>query len=436
MSDPQLVLGDRVQRALAAAFGAEYADADPVIRPSQFADYQANVALAAGQAARPAAARRWRPRWWTRSTSTTSARAVEISGPGFINLTLRDDWLAARAADAARRPAARRARGRHRQVVPIDYSAPNVAKEMHVGHLRTTVIGDALARTLEFLGHHVIRQNHIGDWGTPFGMLIEHLLDVGEDSAEAGLLESRPERLLPGRPRASSTATRTFADRARRRVVLLQGGDAETLRLWQRARRPVEALLQPGLRRARRHAHRRRPRRREHRTTRCSAEVCDELEAAGHRDDERRRAVRVPRRLHRPRGQAAAADHPQERRRVRLRHDRPGRDPLPGARPARRPHRSTSSARRSRLHLRMVFAAARKAGWLPDDVEAVHVADRQRARRRPQDAQDPQRRADPADVAARRGRRAGARRGRTSTRPELDAETHARDRPQSSASAR
>ena len=72
-----------------------------------------------------------------------------------------------------------------RQVVPIDYSAPNVAKEMHVGHLRTTVVGDALARTLEHLGPRVVRQNHVGDWGTPFGMLIEHLLDVGEDSAEA-----------------------------------------------------------------------------------------------------------------------------------------------------------------------------------------------------------------------------------------------------------
>ena len=76
--------------------------------------------------------------------------------------------------------------------IPIDYSAPNVAKEMHVGHLRTTVVGDALARTLEHLGHHVVRQNHIGDWGTPFGMLIEHLLDVGTDSAEAELLVTDP----------------------------------------------------------------------------------------------------------------------------------------------------------------------------------------------------------------------------------------------------
>ena len=118
------------------------------------------------------------------------------------------------------------------QVVPIDYSAPNVAKEMHVGHLRTTVVGDALARTLEHLGHHVVRQNHIGDWGTPFGMLIEHLLDVGEDSAEAQALVDSPNDFYQA-ARAKFEGDAAFADRARRRVVALQGGDPDTLRLWQ-----------------------------------------------------------------------------------------------------------------------------------------------------------------------------------------------------------
>src|SRR5919107_2349813 len=115
----------------------------------------------------------------------------EISGPGFINLTLRPQWLA----DQVRALAGDPRLGvptEPAQVVPIDYSAPNVAKEMHVGHLRTTVVGDSLARTLEHLGHRVIRQNHVGDWGTPFGMLIEHLLDVGEDSPEAQLMVSDP----------------------------------------------------------------------------------------------------------------------------------------------------------------------------------------------------------------------------------------------------
>ena len=118
-------------------------------------------------------------------------RDVEVSGPGFLNLTLDDDWIAARVSEVGADPRLG-VPVQPPQNIPIDYSAPNVAKEMHVGHLRTTVVGDALARVLEHLGHHVIRQNHIGDWGTPFGMLIEHLLDVGEDSAEARLLGSDP----------------------------------------------------------------------------------------------------------------------------------------------------------------------------------------------------------------------------------------------------
>src|SRR3954469_14379859 len=116
---------------------------------------------------------------------------IEVSGPGFLNLGIASDALAADATTALNderlgvpRPAP--------QTVFVDYSAPNVAKEMHVGHLRSTVIGDALVRTLEHLGHHVVRQNHVGDWGTPFGMLIEHLLAVGEDSEEARLLVDRP----------------------------------------------------------------------------------------------------------------------------------------------------------------------------------------------------------------------------------------------------
>jgi arginyl-tRNA synthetase len=114
--------------------------------------------------------------------------------------------------------------------VVIDYSAPNVAKEMHVGHLRSTIIGDALARLLEFAGHEVIRQNHIGDWGTPFGMLIEQLLDVGESGARASMGELSD---FYRAARAKFDSDPTFADRARERVVLLQAGDAGTLELWR-----------------------------------------------------------------------------------------------------------------------------------------------------------------------------------------------------------
>jgi arginyl-tRNA synthetase len=231
MADPQEVLAERVHTALAAAFGAEYADADPVIRPSAFADYQANGALPLakrlGRAPRDVAAEIVR-----HLDLEDVCRDVDVSGPGFINFTLRDEWIARQAAGLLedRRlgvPVANPA-----QNVVVDYSSPNVSKEMHVGHLRTTVVGDAIVRILEYLGHDVIRANHLGDWGTQFGLLVEHLLDVGEDTAR--------QQLSAGEINAFYQAARikfdgdpAFADRSRNRVVLLQGGDKETLRLWQ-----------------------------------------------------------------------------------------------------------------------------------------------------------------------------------------------------------
>ncbi|PSK98611.1 arginyl-tRNA synthetase [Murinocardiopsis flavida] len=230
MADPQDVLARRVQTALGAAFGAEYAGTDPVIRPSQFADYQANAALALakrlGRKPRDVAAD-----IVAHLDAGDVVRDIEISGPGFINLTLRADWIADRAQELLADPRAG-VPVQQRQNIPIDYSAPNVAKEMHVGHLRTTVVGDALARTLEFLGHNVIRQNHLGDWGTPFGMLIEHLLEVGEGSAEADLVKTDPNRFYQA-ARAKFDGSEEFAARARARVVALQSGDPATLRLWR-----------------------------------------------------------------------------------------------------------------------------------------------------------------------------------------------------------
>ena len=114
----------------------------------------------------------------------------------------------------------------------IDYSSPNVAKEMHVGHLRSTVIGDSLARVLSFLGHTVLRENHIGDWGTPFGMLIEHLIDVG-GAASAESFSVRDLNEFYAQARHNFDRDPEFGERCRQRVVLLQGGDPETLRLWE-----------------------------------------------------------------------------------------------------------------------------------------------------------------------------------------------------------
>ena len=200
-----------------------------MLRSSQFADVQVNAALAlakrVGEAPRDVAAK------IVKHLDLEGVCAkVEVSGPGFLNLTLDNDWIAGEvtrlAADV--RLGVPVVAG---QRIPIDYSAPNVAKEMHVGHLRTTVVGDALARTLEHLGHTVIRQNHIGDWGTPFGMLIEHLMDVGEDSDAARLVETDPNAFYQA-ARAQFDADASFATRARARVVSLQAGDVETVRMW------------------------------------------------------------------------------------------------------------------------------------------------------------------------------------------------------------
>ena len=231
MADPQEVLAERVRTALAAAFGAEYADADPVIRPSAFADYQANGALPLakrlGRAPRDVAAEIAR-----HLDLEDVCRDVDVSGPGFINFTLRDEWIARQAAGLLEDPRLGVPVADPAQNVVVDYSSPNVSKEMHVGHLRTTVVGDAIVRILAYLGHDVIRANHLGDWGTQFGLLIEHLLDVGEDTARQQLSAGEINAFYQA-ARVKFDSDPAFADRSRHRVVLLQGGDKETLRLWQ-----------------------------------------------------------------------------------------------------------------------------------------------------------------------------------------------------------
>lgn len=229
MPAPAEVLSPALSAAITQAFGPDFTDQDPVLRPSQFADVQSNAALAlskkVGLPPREVAAA------ITKQLDLGGVcSSVEISGPGFINLTLADSWIAAQAHTMATDPRLGVPR-QPAQRIPIDYSAPNVAKEMHVAHLRTTVVGDALARTLEHLGHTVIRQNHIGDWGTPFGMLIEHLLDVGEHSEQAQLMQTDPNSFYQA-ARAKFDADENFATRARARVVALQAGDEQTLQLW------------------------------------------------------------------------------------------------------------------------------------------------------------------------------------------------------------
>ncbi len=231
MADPQQVLAQRVHDAIVASFGPEYSDADPLIRPSAFADFQANAALSlAKRVGRPP--REVAAELAARLDVTGICAEPEISGPGFINLTLRDDWIAAQASAMLGDDRLGLAPAAAPQTVVVEYSSPNIAKEMHVGHLRTTIVGDAIARVLEFAGHRVIRDNHVGDWGTQFGMLIEYLLDVGQESAEAGLLRTDPNAFYQAARRRFESDP-GFADRARKRVVDLQGGDPATLQLWQ-----------------------------------------------------------------------------------------------------------------------------------------------------------------------------------------------------------
>jgi arginyl-tRNA synthetase len=229
---PLAALAAALKRAVIQAFGDAHAGIDPMVRRSERADYQADLAMGLAKSLKQA------PRQVAAAVVAAAdfsalCERVEIAGPGFINLTLKtavlEQGVATLAADdrlGVPRPA-------HVDRVVIDYSSPNVAKEMHVGHVRSTIIGDALARVFEFIGHEVVRQNHIGDWGTPFGMLIEHMLDVG--GAEAGASSSLGE--LNDFYRAARVKFDTdaaFADRARHRVVLLQAGDARTLELWRR----------------------------------------------------------------------------------------------------------------------------------------------------------------------------------------------------------
>ncbi|MEU5563465.1 arginine--tRNA ligase [Micromonospora musae] len=226
--DLEQLLTDRLAPAFATVAGAPV---DPVVRRSPRADFQSDGALALarqlGRAPRAIAAEVLQ-----HADLADLCSVVELSGPGFLNLTVADDALAGMVSELATDPRRGVPVAGAPETVVVDYSAPNVAKEMHVGHLRSTVIGDAAARLLEWLGHRVLRANHLGDWGTPFGMLIEHLVDPGEAEAAQDLSMGDLDSFYKA-ARAKFDADETFRERSRRRVVALQGGDEATLRLWR-----------------------------------------------------------------------------------------------------------------------------------------------------------------------------------------------------------
>lgn len=227
----QALLSDKVSQALIAA-GAP-ADCEPQVRQSakaQFGDYQANgvmsVAKKLGMPPRQLA-----ELVLTHLDLAGIANKVEIAGPGFINIFLDPAYLSSLVDSAvlSERIGVPKAVA---QTIVVDYSAPNVAKEMHVGHLRSTIIGDAAVRTLEFLGHNVIRANHVGDWGTQFGMLIAYLeKQQNENAGEMALAD------LEGFYREAKKhydEDEAFAERARNYVVKLQGGDEYCREMWRK----------------------------------------------------------------------------------------------------------------------------------------------------------------------------------------------------------
>ncbi|MFH8989260.1 arginine--tRNA ligase [Streptomyces sp. NPDC017940] len=242
---PVTSLSASVHQRLADALSAALPEAgatDPLLRRSDRADFQANGILALAKKAK-ANPRELATKVVDSIDAPELLRDVEVSGPGFLNITVTDravvETLAARAADGDRLgvPFAE-----HPGTTVIDWAQPNVAKEMHVGHLRNSVIGNAVKRILEFTGEKIVNRHHIGDWGTQFGMLIQYLLEHPHelDHKEAAAGEEAGEEAMSNLNRIYKAARvlfdsdEEFKTRARRRVVDLQAGDPETLALWQR----------------------------------------------------------------------------------------------------------------------------------------------------------------------------------------------------------
>ena len=227
----QQILSDKIKQAMVLA-GAEE-NVEPLVRQSskpEFGDYQANGAMGAAKKLG------MNPRDFAQKILANVnldgvAEKLEIAGPGFINIFLNKDWLANNA-NSALQAVNFGIQTANPQTIVIDYSSPNVAKEMHVGHLRSTIIGDAVVRTLEFLGNKVIRANHVGDWGTQFGMLIAYLEKMENENATAMELSDLEAFYRAAKEHYDSDED--FAEKARNYVVKLQSGDEYCRTMWKK----------------------------------------------------------------------------------------------------------------------------------------------------------------------------------------------------------
>ena len=218
--------------ATAAFAAAGIADSPVVLQPTKNAehgDFQINGVMGAAKKAKQ------NPRELAQKVAETLAgnaviESAEVAGPGFINLRLRPEFLAQNIQTALNDARFGIAKTDKPQTVVIDYSSPNLAKEMHVGHLRSSIIGDSISRVLEFMGNTVIRQNHVGDWGTQFGMLVAYLVEQQKDNAAFELADLE-QFYRAAKVRFDEDPA--FADTAREYVVKLQGGDETVLALWK-----------------------------------------------------------------------------------------------------------------------------------------------------------------------------------------------------------
>ncbi|WP_109427567.1 arginine--tRNA ligase [Aggregatibacter kilianii] len=227
----QSILSEKIKQAMLAA-GAD-SQCEALVRQSgkvQFGDYQANGIMPAAKklGLNP---REFAQKVLEKAELQDIAEKTEIAGPGFINIFLKNAWLAENINNAVKDPKL----GIHnhdKQTVVADYSSPNVAKEMHVGHLRSTIIGDAVVRTLEFLGNHVIRANHVGDWGTQFGMLIAYLEKM--ENEHASEMELSDLEAFYRAAKKHYDEDPVFAEKARNYVVKLQSGDEYCRTMWKK----------------------------------------------------------------------------------------------------------------------------------------------------------------------------------------------------------
>ena len=226
------LLEARVRQAMEAAGAAK--DSPAVIKPSgrpEFGDYQANGIMGAAKKLG------MNPRQLATAVMEHLdlegiAEKAEIAGPGFINIHLSNSWLSAQAATTLHSDTLDISPSQPSQTVVLDYSSPNLAKEMHVGHLRSTIIGDVMARTLKFLGHTIVPQNHVGDWGTQFGMLLAHMNSL-QTSGEALSMQLADLENFYRDAKTRFDQEDGFADKARDYVVRLQSGDKECYALWE-----------------------------------------------------------------------------------------------------------------------------------------------------------------------------------------------------------